>query len=356
MRRSLSILPLLLALAACEVEPASNRASDTSASADVGADVQTPDVQNPSGCPATDPAPNGVCLGDDTCRYGQECCCGECSASFVCTCAGGHWACYYTDFCMRPDCGDASTPDAGGEIALDVGFDAAPVDTAEPDADAGGDTWVDDLGGDTSATCPVEAPLGVQGSCEAGQRCEYGEECCCGACSPSMVCACSGGAWGCHSTDFCMIPGCPDDAPPDGLCRTAADCEMAAGCRDADDPSPCGICRHPEITCEADVDCEAGWVCETVQPPALCLCEVTRLCQPACGPDLPCPSGQACAAGHCAPAPCDADADCAPFFACSADGPTCARLDCAVDADCGPGRCVNARCFDDFGVCQLPVP
>lgn len=359
MRQLVPVLSLLLALAACDVEPASERTLDTTAMSDVGADLLAPDGSNPAACPAAEPTPNGGCLGADTCSYGQECCCGQCSASLVCTCAGGSWACYYTDFCLRPGCGDTIQPDATADATWsDAAADLAANDAS--DATTGGDTsdaTSADVEKDLASACPSDSPMGMQdGGCLTGQRCEYGQECCCGECAPSLVCECFGGAWGCHNTDFCLIPGCPQDPPPEGRCRESADCQGGAWCKDADEPMPCGICRHPEITCQADGECEPGWICETVQPPNLCLCEVTTLCQPACGSDLPCPAGQACVAGHCGPATCASDDQCPAFFACGADTGTCARQGCAADADCGPGACVNAQCFPDFGVCQLPVP
>ena len=361
--RAPSLLPTLslaLALAACEAAGGGAAASaDTSAlelaGYDASADVAL-DAANPQGCPAAEPSPNGACSGSDTCSYGQECCCGECSASFVCTCAGGTWACYYTDFCLRPGCPDVVSGDVAADAAPDATSDDT-VDAALPDG-----APPSDGGGEVGAACPTEVPLGVQGvQCQAGQRCEYGQECCCGACAPATVCECWDGAWGCHATDFCMIPGCPDEPPPEGACRTGADCDPMASCRRPDDPTPCGICRHPgydfgPATCQADGDCEAGLVCEAVQPPTMCLCEPASVCLPACGAEAPCPIGQACAAGHCVAATCASDADCPTLFGCDPAGGTCARLACGLDADCGPGHCVEGRCYDKFGVCQLPVP
>ncbi len=365
--RTLILVALAAALAACEAETTSKAASDVRASVDVVAELSAPDglapadveAGNPEGCPATEPSPNGACEGTDRCAYGQECCCGECSASFVCTCAGGTWACYYTDFCLRPACPDAVAADVAADTSWNGGEPdaAAPDDALVSDVAPPGDGSSSEVGG----ACPAEAPLGVQGVvCPAGQRCEYGQECCCGECAPSTVCECWDGAWGCHSTDFCLIPGCPDDTPPEGACRTNADCEAAASCRRPDDPSPCGICRHPGYddmltACQADADCATGQVCEAVQPPTLCLCEPATICVPACGADVTCAEGQACSAGHCGPIVCNAEADCPTFFGCGA-ADACVRLACTLDADCGPGRCVGGSCYAGFGVCQLPVP
>jgi len=53
------------------------------------------------------------------------------------------------------------------------------------------------------ADCPVTEPMG--GSCVGEMRCEYGTECCCGACSPSFVSVCSNGQWASYYTDACMM-------------------------------------------------------------------------------------------------------------------------------------------------------
>ena len=67
--------------------------------ADVGANT----------CPAQ-ATYSGACSGSLTCNYGQECCCGKCYPSTVCSCNGGQWGCYATDACLIPpqQCGDAS--------------------------------------------------------------------------------------------------------------------------------------------------------------------------------------------------------------------------------------------------------
>ena len=47
------------------------------------------------------------------------------------------------------------------------------------------------------------------GACAADQpACEEGEECCCGACAPNVICECYDGTWGCYFTDFCLRGSC----------------------------------------------------------------------------------------------------------------------------------------------------
>ena len=43
------------------------------------------------------------------CAIGTETCCGETFNSIECECSGEEWMCYYTEACMKPDCGDLNT-------------------------------------------------------------------------------------------------------------------------------------------------------------------------------------------------------------------------------------------------------
>ena len=86
-----------------------------------GADVAIADtpVSWPIGtCP--DAASIGTsCTSDGlVCNYGQECCCGSCYTSTVCTCDGKGWSCYATDACLAPpsNCDDATSLDTTGKI------------------------------------------------------------------------------------------------------------------------------------------------------------------------------------------------------------------------------------------------
>ena len=57
-------------------------------------------------------------------------------------------------------------------------------------------------------SCPKEQPgLGTSCSVPDDLECKYGEECCCGECSHSLVLSCFGGVWGGFHTDFCFRPG-----------------------------------------------------------------------------------------------------------------------------------------------------
>ncbi|MCK6544810.1 hypothetical protein L6R52_03010 [Myxococcota bacterium] len=90
-------------------EDASAPDPDASA-ADATADASTPasdaSLPDASRCPTEAPDPSTACPQPlDRCTYGEECWCGQCYPSFVCTCdpsASATWLCYYTDACFGP--------------------------------------------------------------------------------------------------------------------------------------------------------------------------------------------------------------------------------------------------------------
>jgi hypothetical protein len=51
-------------------------------------------------CPADSREP---CVGDISCNYGTETCCGETYASMICDCFDGSFSCYFTDACLVPE-------------------------------------------------------------------------------------------------------------------------------------------------------------------------------------------------------------------------------------------------------------
>lgn len=58
-------------------------------------------------CPSDAPEPGAACdagLDGETCGWGEECCCGECYDSFVCSCSEGTWQCYASDACLIESC------------------------------------------------------------------------------------------------------------------------------------------------------------------------------------------------------------------------------------------------------------
>lgn len=144
------------------------------------------------GCP--DVIEEGTaCAGEATCTWGGMACrCGTCNPALGCSCIDGSWVCWHTDPFPEELCPDAVQQDVQEAETVETSLDAVA------DSDA------------TSASCPAEAPIGTQETCASDTRCEYGIECCCGNCYPSIVCQCADDTWACHATDACMIPGCPD--------------------------------------------------------------------------------------------------------------------------------------------------
>jgi hypothetical protein len=97
---------------------------------------------------------------------------------------------------------------------------AADADATAPRADVAGDGALDTVPPDgISSACPNDAPTPnpdpVQ--CAGSGHCEYGQECCCGDCFPSILCECTEqGVWGCYYTEACMPPTqCEDVVVPD---------------------------------------------------------------------------------------------------------------------------------------------
>jgi len=129
----------------------------------------------PAMCPAAAPSPGAACTGSASCEFGTESCCGETHPSLVCSCSGGTWACYYTDACLVPFCGDAGpNPDGGPGLDGGPGMDGAPACVP---ADAGGPTDggpVGDAGvcGPVATTCPTTAPY-AGAPCAGALDCPY---------------------------------------------------------------------------------------------------------------------------------------------------------------------------------------
>merc|ERR1719376_633013 len=55
---------------------------------------------------------------------------------------------------------------------------------------------------DKEPSCPLTEPLPGAPCPPSPTRCDYGEECCCGECSSSIVYQCGDGRWSASYTDF----------------------------------------------------------------------------------------------------------------------------------------------------------
>lgn len=58
-------------------------------------------------CPSEPPQGDQtlIALVELRCEYGEECCCGECQPSRICSALEGEeLGCFFTDFCLNPSC------------------------------------------------------------------------------------------------------------------------------------------------------------------------------------------------------------------------------------------------------------
>lgn len=205
---------------------------------------------------------------------------------------------------------DVVTPtDVAVDTAADVAVDTNPSDITD---------WVQ------PPLCPPEAPLGQETCQKEGLECNYGEECCCGKCHPSMQCWCQGGTFGCAYTDACMVPSCEQP------------------CCSPSDPLACTEYGVGEHQCVVRDDWQQG----------RCLPAVTY---PSCWSDGQCELGEACTGASACP--CDVDCDMM-----EAPG-TCTKQEipqgcCLIDDDCDLGGNMAFQCAfrpgDAFGAC-LPL-
>lgn len=297
---------------------------------------------------------------------------------------------------------DLALHDGGGEaeVVEDSGVEQGGLpDTsqdggADPDRDAG------------SGQCPAEAPISQACGVE-GLRCEYGTECCCGQCYPSLVCECHGGLFGCYYTDACLIPGCPDvaDAQDPGDSGGSDPGDPGNG-HDTGQAVECGsfppVFPDFDESCQEDQDCvvvfhqvnccgtQGAWgIAASAQAAFHQAEEVCRSQFPACG----CPAfateaddgntawdaGQfavRCRSGECfsfvegAAPPCHDANDCDAGQICLAPGEplpcgVCREPepDCATDDDCGPaqvcewvtGACLCRPAMQCVTRCDLPL-
>ena len=255
--------------------------------------------ENP--CPERPPESGSSCEGDATCKYGQDCCCGECFDALVCSCGGSKWGCYFPDACLLPPCVDAGSLDTG-------------ADADEPAIDGGSS--------DGGAADAGEAP--DAGEEDAGEQEDGGSA-----------------------------------ALPEGKCRSDGDCDRnMESCQGPGDRASCGICRNPEQPCTEDSECQGDTVCDYARE-GCPTCDGGMECIARCGGTAGCREGETCnQAGHCVDAPCSSDGDCPELFMCNsaASAPVCKRRGCQDDAGCpAGGHCVNGLCWPVFGTCQLPA-
>jgi hypothetical protein len=148
-------------------------------------------------------------------------------------------------------------------------------------------------------------------------------------------------------------PACPKLGCPQPQCCSADNVCQNGLCRGEGQQLPqCGQCLQVTGDCTVDSQCKPGSICE----PIPCACSTAKTCVGGCDSGaVPCPTGQMCKAGRCAPAQCTADAQCPVFFSC-ASSTGCTRIKCLTNLDCKGGFCVNGECARGEGRCQVVPP
>jgi len=127
--------------------------------------------------------------------------------------------------------------------------------------------------------CPAERPeFGSSCSHPAGGRCSYGEECCCGACHPSMLMECGGGSWVGRPSEACMLPTCPTTAPCPEVCT--ADYTPVCG---SDGQTYSNLCHLNIASCNSNTTITVSGQGE---------CQPAACGDPEC--NLVCPAGERC--------------------------------------------------------------
>jgi len=207
-----------------------------------------PPQQNET-CPESMAKPGDDCFEVGlTCTFGgEECCCGVCHPSLVCTCTDDlAYQCYHTDACLRPSCDmeeddmdyvsedtkedkktnkkafkdDGDDRVMGRTIALDpAALDDADSSPLKPDSSES------IYGGpNIGEACLEDAEPGHE--CYVpNKKCTYGEETCCGETRPSIECECKAGYGGllyyiCYETNACFEATCEEEASGSELSET----------------------------------------------------------------------------------------------------------------------------------------
>ncbi len=136
---------------------------------------------------------------------------------------------------------DTSGGRAGGGEVVDENGNIGETVSDSGDTGQVADTAADTLSDGGGGKCPASAPIGTSATCEAGTTCNYGQECCCGKCSPAVVCSCQGGKFGCLNTDACLAP--PDACAGDAVADAGGDTskpDADGGSADASDAAADG--------------------------------------------------------------------------------------------------------------------
>jgi hypothetical protein len=212
--------------------------------------IETVDI--PPECPTAQPVPNSQCTGSATCEWGNECCCGKCYPSFICTCQAGTWACLYSDACLLPPdycpADVTDTPDV-----TDVSGDAPPEGKCHSSADCTQSGQYCFAPGDPQPCGICQHPdrtCGVDEDCkDFGQVCDWWDAPC--KCTVELACIQPCGVQGgktCGALEECKEGHCVAK-----VCVTDQDCPKNFFCPIMDLPH----CQR--MTCASDAGCPDGY-------------------------------------------------------------------------------------------------
>lgn len=270
------------------------------------------------------------------------------------------------------DAGSAKPPAEASDATADAELQDAPIlDTSQM-----ADTWPDGLfdefptpPNDVLSACPAEPPLAGPGPhlCTGTFSCEYGQECCCQDCKPSIECYCNGSQLQCAYTDPCWMadtkcsPGCSvgQFEGPQG-CQTCFDGKKALADKIDAVIVPLNTCvTHTDCAAiEPSMGCNVGCTLaipvdhtqtalQGLQSAMDGWCPVMVACGAPCAPF----QTPACVEGKCKiVGPCDKDVE--PAGTPCDDGDPCTQNDVCIAqnhckgtvADCND----NNPCTDDF--------
>jgi len=225
------------------------------------------------------------------------------------------------------------------ERTVDPSCPTSCADLEASDDDPSGQRCEADLG-----TCTVAIDECCAGSfrCEGGFVTQVGTTLCDTDCAGSSVC-----------------PGWTPPPPGAVPCTNDGDCDPDVGdyCLPPGEDAACPVCRVDESTCVNDADCPDGSHCAEYDPGCpLCDGTLPTTCFEDCVAGG-CPDGQECSeGGACVPLRCDTGAiACPENFRCTGfSGDGCLRLGCESDGDCDCGSCIDSRCYEGPGTCELP--
>lgn len=160
----------------------------------------------------------------------------------------------------------------------------------------------------------------------------------------------------------CLLAACGGTSGSD--CHQMSECAQGLSCAGPNEDPVCGI--GPREGCTDDSTCAAGGMrCNAMFDP--CSRDyVGSDCGPACTGDMQCGAGFRCQSGACVAQLCTEGYTCPDYQVCDPGRITamtpmydrshgCYDVTCTIDANCRGRFCVNSKCQDGLGTCEMPV-